>query len=43
MNAALHIGEPWWAAFIGFVLVMLAVELFLVGGNRARRCSSCSS
>jgi TerC family integral membrane protein len=38
MNAALHIGEPWmWAAFIGFVLVMLAVDLFLVGGNKAHR------
>jgi TerC family integral membrane protein len=38
MDAALHIGEPWmWGAFIGFVLVMLAVDLFLVGGNKARK------
>jgi TerC family integral membrane protein len=38
MDAALHIGEPWmWAAFIGFVLAMLAVDLFLVGGNQARK------
>jgi TerC family integral membrane protein len=38
MDAALHIGEPWmWAAFIGFVLVMLAVDLFLVGGNKAHK------
>jgi TerC family integral membrane protein len=38
MNAALHIGEPWmWAAFIGFVLAMLAVDLFVVGGNKAHR------
>jgi tellurite resistance protein TerC len=35
---ALHIGEPWmWAAFVGFVLVMLAVDLFLVGGNKAHK------
>jgi TerC family integral membrane protein len=38
MDATLHIGEPWmWAAFIGFVLVMLAVDLFLVGGNKAHK------
>ncbi len=40
MNAALHIGEPWmWTAFVGFVLVMLAVDLFLVGGNKAHKVS----
>ena len=40
MDAALHIGEPWmWAAFVGFVLVMLAVDLFLVGGNKAHKVS----
>lgn len=40
MDAALHIGEPWmWGAFIGFVLVMLAVDLFLVGGNKAHKVS----
>ena len=38
MDAALHVGEPWmWAAFVGFVLVMLAVDLFLVGGNKAHK------
>ena len=38
MDAALHIGEPWmWAAFVGFVLAMLAVDLFLVGGNKAHK------
>jgi len=26
-----------WAAFIGFVLIMMAVDLFLVGGNQAHR------
>ncbi len=40
MDAALHVGEPWmWAAFIGFVLAMLAVDLFLVGGNKAHKVS----
>jgi TerC family integral membrane protein len=40
MDAALHIGEPWmWAAFVGFVLVMLAVDLFLAGGNKAHKVS----
>ncbi len=38
METALNIGEPWmWAAFVGFVLVMLAVDLFLVGGNKAHK------
>jgi TerC family integral membrane protein len=38
MDASLHIGEPWmWAAFVGFVLAMLAVDLFLVGGNKAHK------
>jgi TerC family integral membrane protein len=38
MEPTLYIGEPWmWAAFIGFVLVMLAVDLFLVGGNKAHK------
>ena len=37
---AVSIGEPWmWAAFVGFVLVMLAVDLFLVGGNKAHKVS----
>jgi tellurite resistance protein TerC len=39
-TAALHIGEPWmWAVFVAFVLVMLAVDLFLVGGNKAHKVS----
>ena len=38
MGAALHVGEPWmWAAFVGFVLAMLAVDLFLAGGNKAHK------
>jgi len=38
VDAAVHIGEPWmWAAFVGFVLAMLAVDLFLVGGNKAHK------
>ncbi len=38
MDAVVHIGEPWmWAAFVGFVLAMLAVDLFLVGGNKAHK------
>lgn len=38
MDTALTIGEPWmWAAFVGFVLAMLAVDLFLVGGNKAHK------
>ncbi|ODU39098.1 MAG: hypothetical protein ABS92_13565 [Thiobacillus sp. SCN 63-374] len=38
MGAALHVGEPWmWAAFVGFVLAILAVDLFLVGGNKAHK------
>lgn len=28
-----------WAVFIGFVLMMLAVDLFLVGGNKAHKVS----
>jgi len=38
MNVEQHVGEPWmWAAFVGFILVMIAVDLFLVGGNKAHR------
>lgn len=40
MDTALHIGEPWmWASFVCFVLMMIAVDLFLVGGNKAHRVS----
>ncbi|MCA1978900.1 MAG: TerC family protein [Thiobacillus sp.] len=36
----ISIGEPWmWAAFVVFVLAMLAVDLFLVGGNKAHKVS----
>jgi predicted tellurium resistance membrane protein TerC len=38
MNPAPSIGEPWmWAAFIGFVLVMLALDLFVFGGKKAHK------
>ncbi len=38
MNQAISVGEPWmWAAFAGFVLAMLAVDLFLAGGNKAHK------
>ena len=40
MTPALSVGAPWmWAAFIGFVMVMLAVDLFLIGGNKAHKVS----
>jgi len=36
MNPAVSIAEPWmWAAFIGFVLVMLALDRFVLGGRKA--------
>jgi tellurite resistance protein TerC len=38
MNSAISIGEPWmWAAFIAFVLVMLALDLFVFGGKKAHK------
>ncbi len=38
MNSAISIGEPWmWAAFIAFVLVMLALDLFVFGGKQAHK------
>jgi len=40
MNHAISIGEPWmWGAFIGFVLVMLALDLFVFGGRKAHKVS----
>lgn len=40
MNSAISIGEPWmWAAFIAFVLVMLVLDLFVFGGNKAHKVS----
>ncbi len=41
MNNTISIGEPWmWATFIGFVLVMLALDLFVFGGRRAHKVSA---
>ncbi|MGB7551173.1 MAG: TerC/Alx family metal homeostasis membrane protein, partial [Chromatiaceae bacterium] len=38
MTNAVSIGEPWmWAAFIAFVLVMLALDLFVFGGRKAHK------
>ncbi|MGV8990433.1 MAG: TerC family protein [Thiobacillus sp.] len=40
MNNTISIGEPWmWAAFIAFVLVMLALDLFVFGGKKAHKVS----
>ena len=40
MTEPVSIGEPWmWAAFIGFVLVMLALDLFVLGGRKAHKVS----
>lgn len=40
MNTTISIGEPWmWVAFIVFVLVMLALDLFVFGGRKAHRVS----
>jgi tellurite resistance protein TerC len=30
---------PMWAAFVGFVLIMLALDLFVFGGNKAHKVS----
>ena len=35
-----NIGEPWmWGVFIAFVLVMLVLDLFVFGGNKAHKVS----
>ncbi len=40
MNSVISIGEPWmWAVFIAFVLVMLLLDLFVFGGNKAHKVS----
>ena len=40
MNNHVSIGEPWmWGAFIAFVLVMLALDLFVFGGRKAHKVS----
>ncbi|PMZ87075.1 MULTISPECIES: TerC family protein [unclassified Pseudomonas] len=37
---AISVGQFWmWAAFIGFVLAMLALDLFVFGGRKAHRVS----
>ncbi len=41
MNHTISIGEPWmWAAFIFFVLIMLALDLFVFGGRKAHKVSA---
>ena len=38
---AISVGEPWmWAAFIVFVLAMLALDLFVFGGRKVHRVSA---
>ncbi len=40
MNSTISIGEPWmWGAFIAFVLVMLALDLYVFGGRKAHKVS----
>ena len=40
MNHIEHIATaPMWAGFVAFVLAMLAVDLFVFGGNKAHRVS----
>ncbi len=40
MNNTISIGEPWmWGVFIAFVLVMLALDLFVFGGRKAHKVS----
>jgi len=39
-TAVVSVGEPWmWAAFVAFVLLMLALDLFVFGGRTAHRVS----
>lgn len=39
-HTALSIGEPWmWGVFIAFVLVMLALDLFVFGGRKVHKVS----
>jgi hypothetical protein len=40
INQAISIGEPWmWAAFIAFVIAMLILDLFVLGGRKAHTVS----
>lgn len=39
-TTAISIGEPWmWGVFIAFVIVMLALDLFVFGGRKAHKVS----
>lgn len=39
-TAIASVGEPWmWVAFVAFVLLMLALDLFVFGGRTAHRVS----
>ena len=38
MNDAISSGQPWmWVVFIAFILVMLALDLFVFGGRKAHK------
>lgn len=40
MNTVISVGEPWmWGVFVVFVLVMLSLDLFVFGGNKAHKVS----
>lgn len=40
MNESVLIGEPWmWGTFIAFILVMLALDLFVFGGRNVHKVS----
>jgi len=40
MTTIENIAEPWmWGAFVAFVLVMLALDLFVLGGKKAHKVS----
>ena len=40
MNGIENIASPaMWAGFVGFVLVMLALDLWVFGGNKAHKVS----
>ena len=41
MNIESFATGPMWAGFIVFVLAMLALDLFVLGGNKARRNPTC--
>ena len=39
MNIESFATGPMWAGFIAFVVAMLALDLFVLGGNKAHRVS----